>query len=452
MLYEFARNAARRGAARQQVVRGLMARQSGPGGGGGQAAEGAVAWHESLLLAGAGLVAAWRQRHQGARLPVLCFTGGGARLRNLLHVHACVADLLVCGVAAPLAAWESRWWLHDPSAAAAADLPPPLVRRAVAFAQPASIFCQLLWMGPPQGVPVAASTLLLAMLAADRLAAVRRPRLYAAWRRLGARVAAAAWLGAALSAAPLLAVGAPPAPAPAWLSLARLLAVHALPCAAVAACHAAVCATLGRASLLAAAARGEVPLPMPLLCRPRHVIIVASVANDAPSKVIPFVRGDTMMRRVAGDDSDSEDDSRIQADLADLRRSSRRRGPQSLRSRRRLARMLAAQLALFAGCWLPHAAAAAVAAAHLGAPGVAAGAARRLLLLGHAHSAAAPLLYWALNRRALACGHWAPRLRAGRTQQPPPPSSTNEAALGPFHPRFITPRPQPRCETSHFLR
>ncbi|XP_049829128.1 uncharacterized protein LOC126267861 [Schistocerca gregaria] len=384
-----------------------MARQSGPGGGGGQAAEGAVAWHESLLLAGAGLVAAVGVAANAALLVALC-TGGGARLRNLLHVHACVADLLVCGVAAPLAAWESRWWLHDPSAAAAADLPPPLVRRAVAFAQ---------------GVPVAASTLLLALLAADRLAAVRRPRLYAAWRRLGARVAAAAWLGAALSAAPLLAVGAPPAPAPAWLSLARLLAVHALPCAAVAACHAAVCATLGRASLLAAAARGEVPLPMPLLCRPRHVIIVASVANDAPSKVIPFVRGDTMMRRVAGGDSDSEDDSRIQADLADLRRSSRRRGPQSLRSRRRLARML-----------------------------VAAGAARRLLLLGHAHSAAAPLLYWALNRRALACGHWAPRLRAGRTQQPPPPSSTNEAALGPFHPRFITPRPQPRCETSHFLR
>ncbi|XP_049961703.1 uncharacterized protein LOC126481790 [Schistocerca serialis cubense] len=361
------------------------------------------------------VVAAVGVAANAALLVALC-TGGGARLRNLLHVHACVADLLVCGVAAPLAAWESRWWLHDPSAAAAADLPPPLVRRAVAFAQ---------------GVPVAASTLLLALLAADRLAAVRRPRLYAAWRRLGARVAAAAWL--------------------------------------------------------AAAARGEVPLPMPLLCRPRHVIIVASVANDAPSKVIPFVRGDTMMRRVAGDDSDSEDDSRIQADLADLRRSSRRRGrdgggggrggqghnhsaspsgparrpmrpppllarPQSLRSRRRLARMLAAQLALFAGCWLPHAAAAAVAAAQLGTPGVAAGAARRLLLLGHAHSAAAPLLYWALNRRALACGHWAPRLRAGRTQQPPPPSSTNEAALGPFHPRFITPRPQPRCETSHFLR
>ncbi|XP_047115693.1 uncharacterized protein LOC124795663 [Schistocerca piceifrons] len=392
----------------------------------GTAAEGATFPHkcDNLLMCDEG------------RVPLL-LECGGARLRNLLHVHACVADLLVCGVAAPLAAWESRWWLHDPSAAAAADLPPPLVRRAVAFAQ---------------GVPVAASTLLLALLAADRLAAVRRPRLYAAWRRLGARVAAAAWLGAALSAAPLLAVGAPPAPAPAWLSLARLLAVHALPCAAVAACHAAVCATLGRASLLAAAARGEVPLPMPLLCRPRHVIIVASVANDAPSKVIPFVRGDTMMRRVAGDDSDSEDDSRIQADLADLRRSSRRRGPQSLRSRRRLARMLAAQLALFAGCWLPHAAAAAVAAAQLGTPGAAAGAARRLLLLGHAHSAAAPLLYWALNRRALACGHWAPRLRAGRTQQPPPPSSTNEAALGPFHPRFITPRPQPRCETSHFLR
>lgn len=202
------------------------------------------------------------------------------------------------------------------------------------------------------------------------------------------------------------------------------------------------------------------------------------------------MRGDALCRREA--DSDSDGDSiacRIQADLADLQhrqsttrcnmssttrrhhklagrrptdgpRSAARHPlrpppllarPQSLRSRRRLARMLAAQLALFAGCWLPHAAAAAAAALGAHAAGTVA---RRLLLLGHAHSAAAPLLYWALNRRALACAQWGSLVsaRIRGHQEQPPPSSTNEAALGPFHPRYITPRIQPRCETSHFLR
>lgn len=133
-----------------------------------------------------------------------------------------------------------------------------------------------------QAIPVAASTMLLALLAMDRYAAVRLPRLYTAWRRLPGPVAIGAWVLATASAAPLMLVLPPP---PSWLVLTRVAVVHALPCVAVAACHAAVCSTLGKASLLAAAARGEVPLPMPLLCRPRHVIIVASVANDAPSKV-----------------------------------------------------------------------------------------------------------------------------------------------------------------------
>ena len=75
---------------------------------------------------------------------------------------------------------------------------------------------------------------------------------------------------------------------PVWrttFTVCHLGLVFLLPCLTVAVCHFAVGHKLCEVSLTAAAARGQLPLPMPILRRPKHVIIVASVANDAPSKV-----------------------------------------------------------------------------------------------------------------------------------------------------------------------
>lgn len=67
--------------------------------------------------------------------------------------------------------------------------------------------------------------------------------------------------------------------------LGHVTVVYLLPGLTVAACHHSVGHKLYAASLSAAAANGDIPLPMPILGRPREVIIVASVQNDVPSKV-----------------------------------------------------------------------------------------------------------------------------------------------------------------------
>ena len=127
------------------------------------------------------------------------------------------------------------------------------------------------------------------------------------------------------------------------------------------------------------------------------------------------------------------------------------------------------QVAVLAGCWLPY----------MGCtlcvelcPSSDVAMARAVLpfclLLGHAHSAINPALYWLLNRQSLqlpSCTGSQHRLLSGklrlfrlphfhRNAAAAPPSSTNEAALGPFHPRYVNFRqPQPqRFNTSHFLQ
>lgn len=80
------------------------------------------------------------------------------------------------------------------------------------------------------------------------------------------------------------------------------------------------------------------------------------------------------------------------------------------------------------------------------------------LLLGHAHSAFNPVVYWLLNRnflqkvqRALSFRSCVPiPVKLAQFRMPATaaaaaamqnrPSSTNEAALGAFHPRYTTPR------------
>jgi len=104
------------------------------------------------------------------------------------------------------------------------------------------------------------------------------------------------WGGAALTSSPVVVMNlagtgrqcegtwAPPE----WrtsFTVCHLGLVYLAPCLTVAVCHFAVGHKLCEVSLTAAAARGQLPLPMPILRRPKHVIIVASLANDAPSKV-----------------------------------------------------------------------------------------------------------------------------------------------------------------------
>lgn len=88
-----------------------------------------------------------------------------------------------------------------------------------------------------------------------------------------------------------------------------------------------------------------------------------------------------------------------------------------------------------------------------------------IILKGYAHSAISPILFWALNHNTLRqsnctfCSRFNSAQKFLRTHlriptAPPPPSSTNEAALGPFNPRYIKTRPQQVARppaSSHFL-
>lgn len=217
------------------------------------------------------------------------------------------------------------------------------------------------------------------------------------------------------------------------LSCAPLAAAHALvtycfPVVAVARCHWAVRVKLTALSLTARAAHGELPLPVPLMRRPTHVIIVAGVGPRE--------------RRDAVDVGDVRSKKKLQPSLL---------GPQpqmsTLHSRRRLGNVLMGIAGIFAACWCPYATIVISSAFGLNVPLVFS---QYALLLGHAHSALNAAAYWVLNRHALtaACAAWRmPQLRVREER----PSSTNEAALGAFHPRLARPAPSPRPPPSSFL-
>lgn len=211
-----------------------------------------------------------------------------------------------------------------------------------------------------------------------------------------------------------------------------LAAIHAVftycfPVLAVARCHWAVRVKLTALSLTARAFHGELPLPVPLMRRPTHVIIVAGVG--------PRERRDAV-------------------DVGDIRKKKLQPsllGPQpqtsTLRSRRRLGNVLMGIAAIFAMCWCLHAALVVSSAFGLHVPIIIA---HYALLLGYAHSAINAVAYWVLNRHSLtsACAAWRlPQLRVREER----PSSTNEAALGAFHPRLARPAPSPRPPPSSFL-
>ena len=197
--------------------------------------------------------------------------------------------------------------------------------------------------------------------------------------------------------------------------------------AAVTRCHWTVRVKLTALSLTARAAHGELPLPVPLMRRPTHVIIVAGVGPRERRDAVDV--GDIRAKK-------------LQPSLL---------GPQpptsTLRSRRRLGNVLIGIAIIFAICWCPHAGIVICSAFGINAPLVIS---QYALLIGHAHSALNAAAYWLLNRHALtaACAAWRiPQLRVREER----PSSTNEAALGAFHPRLARPAPSPRPPPSSFL-
>ncbi|XP_032529314.2 galanin receptor type 3 [Danaus plexippus] len=321
-------------------------------------------------------------------------SSGASRLRTPQLLSACAADLLVCAASAPLAATRAARLHH---------LPCHVSHYIESF-------------------PVAASTFSFVAIAADRCCAVRRGRGSLCSRPYIAITFV--WIAALLlGAMTVLAT---------CLSWPPLAAVHAvitycIPVVAVTRCHWAVRVKLTALSLTARAAHGELPLPVPLMRRPTHVIIVAGVGPRERRDAVDV--GDIRAKK-------------LQPSLL---------GPQpqtsTLRSRRRLGNVLLAIAAIFAACWCPYAAIVIFSAFGFNTPIVLA---QYALLCGYAHSALNAAAYWVLNRHALtaACNAWRiPQLRVREER----PSSTNEAALGAFHPRLARPAPSPRPPPSSFL-
>ncbi|KAG8274484.1 hypothetical protein J6590_106864, partial [Homalodisca vitripennis] len=148
------------------------------------------------------------------------------------------------------------------------------------------------------GVPVAASTWSLMMLSLDRYTSIQHPRMLTRFRQrrhLSLLMIVAVWCVSLAVCSPLLycrtlvgesceEVWEDPTLWTCWV-VGHVILVYLVPGLTVAACHHSVGHKLYAASLSAAAANGDIPLPMPILGRPKEVIIVASVQNDVPSKV-----------------------------------------------------------------------------------------------------------------------------------------------------------------------
>jgi 7 transmembrane receptor (rhodopsin family) len=163
-------------------------------------------------------------------------------------------------------------------------------------------------------MPIAASTICMLMLSWDRYATVRHPRLtnLRQQRLLPIILSTIAWTGACLVCCPLILVyhisSRPNTTLPASIMSAyevygsrnlfchpdyggsevhhlfiigHTLIVFTLPAFGVLLNHLGVRKKLCALSLTARAAHGELPLPMPILRRPTHMIIVTGMANAA---------------------------------------------------------------------------------------------------------------------------------------------------------------------------
>ncbi|XP_073821195.1 uncharacterized protein [Musca autumnalis] len=251
-------------------------------------------------------------------------------------------------------------------------------------------------------------------------------------------------------------------------------------------------------SLTARAAHGELPLPMPILRRQTHMVIVTGVANA--HQAAGCGGGGT-------DDTNANDDIQMQnlnprgagmphgarhiiksknpispRAMREIREHSQRQRMQrasargrrvatpgiplpqtsTLRSRRHLANMLIGSALIFIICWTPHVFC--VIYRIMGYKQHCSKSSRYFnLLLGYLYSALSPIIYWALNHNSLRQSPCAPLIRLRsmqkflrtrfRSNPVPPPSSTNEAQLGAFNPKLIklTPKQYRAQASSHYL-
>ncbi|XP_017130641.1 5-hydroxytryptamine receptor [Drosophila elegans] len=449
----------------------------------------------------------------------LC-SASSVRLRNPLLLAVCIADLLVTGISAPVTLLNLAMSRRTRSL--------PLV------------LCKVIHY--IQVMPVAASTISFFMLSLDRYATVKHPRLAQLRQRryLHVSLALLSWLASAAISTPFLFAykiiarstmgkggGASTTPSPITISctsdlganamfmsfiLFHTIAVFVLPGVGVLLNHYGVRRKLCALSLTARAAHGELPLPIPILRRQTHMVIVTGCPNAQQAACGGATTGDdtsngngtgtgggpmavspgdiqlhTLHPRQPGSIGSALEPGSYRSSnpispraMREIRAHSQRqrinrsgKGPatpgiplpqtSTLRSRRHLANMLIASAVIFIACWAPHVFC--IFYKNLGSKQHCSQTSVYFsLLLGYFYSAISPVIYWALNHNSLRQSPCAPIIRLRSMQNflrsrfrthtaPPPPSSTNEAALGAFNPKLIklTPKQYRAQASSHYL-
>uniref|UniRef100_A0A1I8NXM7 G-protein coupled receptors family 1 profile domain-containing protein n=1 Tax=Stomoxys calcitrans TaxID=35570 RepID=A0A1I8NXM7_STOCA len=277
--------------------------------------------------------------------------------------------------------------------------------------------------------------------------------------------------------------------------LIHTLVVFILPGIGVLLNHYGVRRKLCALSLTARAAHGELPLPMPILRRQTHMVIVTGIANAHQAAGCGGTTDDTsnggdiqmqnlnprgamssrniiksknpISPRAMREIREHSQRQRMQRAAARGRRVATPGIPlpqtSTLRSRRHLANMLIGSALVFIACWTPHVFC--VIYRILGYNHYCNKSSRYFnLLLGYMYSALSPIIYWALNHNSLRQSPCAPLIRLRSMQKflrtrfrsnpvPPAPSSTNEAQLGAFNPKLIklTPKQYRAQASSHYL-
>ncbi|KAH8404399.1 hypothetical protein KR222_010642 [Zaprionus bogoriensis] len=445
----------------------------------------------------------------------LC-SASSVRLRNPLLLAVCIADLLVTGISAPVTL------LNLAMNRGTRSLP--------------LLLCKLIHY--VQVMPVAASTISFFMLSLDRYATVKHPRLAQLRQRryLHVSLAMLSWIASAAISTPFLfaykiiaksvivkGAGAPgPTPSPIRISCSselgasatfmsfiifHTIAVFVVPGVGVLLNHYGVRRKLCALSLTARAAHGELPLPMPILRRQTHMVIVTGCANAQQAACggattadetfngngggqMAVSPGDIQLHNlqpgIPGSSAALEPGSYRSSNpispraMREIRAHSQRqrihrsgRGPatpgiplpqtSTLRSRRHLANMLIASALIFIVCWAPHVFC--IFYKNFGYKQYCSKTSVYFsLLLGYFYSAISPVIYWALNHNSLRQSPCAPIIRLRSMQNflrtrfrshtvPPAASSTNEAALGAFNPKLIklTPKQYRAQASSHYL-
>ncbi|KAI5734756.1 hypothetical protein M8J77_010188 [Diaphorina citri] len=404
--------------------------------------------------------------------------------KNHLLLNLCVSDTLVCGVSAPI-----TLYFLLPHSQAGGSYSPLSCKMMIYF----------------QNVPVAASTISVMMMSLDRYLYLQHKN------RRDFYMIPIIWISTFLIHVPQAVMTSSFTSDVTQDSFCLVdwtddilesgyTCIHAtlvfiIPCLTVIICHHAVGHQLYVTSLKAAAASGEIPLPMPILpSRPKEMIVIASIHPPKLIHIRPPVKT-TILRieeereREDDDDDDNEnkDDNKsikkkIQADLKYLnrqtekfkqRRKKKKKPDANAKkispNKKRLANMLFILGVVFGVCWLPYVLGKLYVQVsfHTGMPRSSfhEHLVSLFWLLGLAHSAVNPVIYCLLNRRSLhinKTNRYRPNLftrhKPASNKHFRPPSSTNEAALGIFHPKYTKMPPKngnnnvvQRRESSFFL-